>query len=110
MGLSANWSYPTTIKFGAGRISGLVEHCKALGIARPLLVTDRAMAALPITAQALDIFWDRNARVLSMWTHAKSPSATFIQAAAWEALSQMQHRARPIAASRDDHCAAMQLL
>ena len=55
MGLSANWSYPTTIKFGTGRISELAEHCKVVGIARPLLVTDRALATLPITAQALNI-------------------------------------------------------
>ncbi len=55
MELTANWSYPTTIKFGAGRISELAAQCKAVGMARPLLVTDRALAALPITAQALDI-------------------------------------------------------
>ncbi|MCC5993752.1 MAG: iron-containing alcohol dehydrogenase [Rhodobacteraceae bacterium] len=55
MGLHANWSYPTTIKFGAGRISELAAQCKAVGITRPLLVTDRALAALPITARALDI-------------------------------------------------------
>lgn len=55
MGPSANWSYPTTIKFGAGRISELALHCKAAGMARPLLVTDHALARLPITAQALDV-------------------------------------------------------
>lgn len=55
MGPTANWSYPTTIKFGVGRISELAAHCQAVGITRPLLVTDRALAALPITAQALDI-------------------------------------------------------
>ncbi|RQP06466.1 MAG: iron-containing alcohol dehydrogenase [Paracoccus sp. BP8] len=55
MTLRANWSYPTTIKLGAGRIAELAEHCRAAGIARPLLVTDRALAGLPITAQALDI-------------------------------------------------------
>lgn len=55
MGLHANWSYPTTIKFGAGRVSELAEHCKAVGIAKPLLVTDRALSSLPITSQALDI-------------------------------------------------------
>ena len=55
MGLNANWSYPTTIKFGVGRISELAAQCKAVGMAKPLLVTDRALAALPITAQALDI-------------------------------------------------------
>lgn len=52
--LTANWSYPTAIKFGAGRISELADHCKASGITRPLLVTDKALAALPITAAALD--------------------------------------------------------
>lgn len=50
-----NWSYPTAIKFGVGRISELAQHCKAVGIKKPLFVTDRALASLPITAQALDI-------------------------------------------------------
>ncbi len=52
---SRNWSYPTAIKFGVGRIAELAEHAKSAGLKRPLLVTDRALAALPITAQALDI-------------------------------------------------------
>ncbi|WP_028716184.1 iron-containing alcohol dehydrogenase [Paracoccus sp. J39] len=55
MTLRGNWSYPTTIKFGAGRVTELAEHCRAAGIARPLLVTDKALAGLPITARALDI-------------------------------------------------------
>ena len=50
-----NWSYPTAIRFGAGRIGELAEHCKAAGMHRPLLVTDKALAALPITARALDV-------------------------------------------------------
>ncbi|MBC7737232.1 MAG: iron-containing alcohol dehydrogenase [Candidatus Saccharibacteria bacterium] len=49
-----NWSYPTPIKFGVGRISELAEQCKAVGIAKPLLVTDKALASLPITIAALD--------------------------------------------------------
>ncbi len=52
---TANWSYPTLVKFGPGRIRELTDHCKALGLKRPLLVTDKALAALPITANALDI-------------------------------------------------------
>ena len=52
---TANWSYPTAVKFGPGRIAELAEHCRAAGIARPLLVTDRALASLPITAAALDV-------------------------------------------------------
>ena len=55
MKLKGNWSYPTAVKFGAGRIAELADHCRAAGITRPLLVTDRALASLPITAQALDI-------------------------------------------------------
>ena len=50
-----NWSYPTAIKFGVGRISELAEHCKAVGLKKPLLVTDKALASLPITAAALDV-------------------------------------------------------
>ncbi len=50
-----NWNYPTPIKFGCGRIAELAEHCKAAGITKPLLVTDKALASLPITAQALDV-------------------------------------------------------
>jgi alcohol dehydrogenase class IV len=50
-----NWSYPTAIKFGNGRISELAENCRAVGITRPLLVTDRGLAPLPITAAALDV-------------------------------------------------------
>ncbi|HEX8442637.1 MAG TPA: iron-containing alcohol dehydrogenase [Allosphingosinicella sp.] len=45
---NANWNYPTSIRFGNGRISELPEVCRALGIARPLLVTDPWLAALPI--------------------------------------------------------------
>lgn len=50
-----NWNYPTPIKFGPGRIAELADHCKAVGIKKPLLVTDKALASLPITAQALDV-------------------------------------------------------
>lgn len=50
-----NWSYPTAIKFGVGRISELAEHAKSAGLKKPLLVTDKALAALPITAAALDV-------------------------------------------------------
>ena len=55
MKLKANWSYPTLVKFGAGRISELADHCRTAGIARPLFVTDRGLATLPITARALDV-------------------------------------------------------
>lgn len=49
-----NWSYPTAIKFGVGRASELAAHCAAAGLKKPLLITDKALANLPITAAALD--------------------------------------------------------
>ncbi|OJF95642.1 iron-containing alcohol dehydrogenase [Pararhizobium antarcticum] len=55
MTITANWSYPTSIKFGAGRIKELADHCKALGIKNPLLITDRGLAPMPITQNALAI-------------------------------------------------------
>ena len=55
MSITANWSYPTAIKMGAGRIKELADHCKALGMKKPLLVTDRGLAPMPITQNALDI-------------------------------------------------------
>jgi alcohol dehydrogenase class IV len=50
-----NWSYPTAIKFGVGRIAELAEHCAGAGIKKPLFVTDKALASLPITADAVAV-------------------------------------------------------
>lgn len=47
--MKANWSYPTHMRFGAGRISELGEACEAAGILRPLFVTDEGLAELPMT-------------------------------------------------------------
>ncbi|KGE00837.1 iron-containing alcohol dehydrogenase [Rhizobium sp. YS-1r] len=55
MNIVANWSYPTAIKLGRGRIKELADACKALGLKKPLLVTDRGLASMAITAHALDV-------------------------------------------------------
>lgn len=55
MTLTGNWSYPTAVRFGAGRISELGDACAAAGISRPLLVTDRGLAGLLITGRAREI-------------------------------------------------------
>ena len=54
MKLRGNWNYPTSIRFGAGRIKELPDACRTLHMSRPLLVTDPALAALPMIANALD--------------------------------------------------------
>jgi alcohol dehydrogenase class IV len=55
MNLTANWSYPTAIRFGNGRIAEIGEACAQAGIKKPLLVTDRGLRDLPITAKTLDL-------------------------------------------------------
>lgn len=55
MDLVGNWSYPTNIRFGAGRISELADACAAAGIKNPLFVTDKGLASLPITTRTLGL-------------------------------------------------------
>ena len=53
MTVSVNWSYPTAIRFGAGRIAEIDQACAAAGITNPLLITDRVLADLPMVELAL---------------------------------------------------------
>ena len=50
--LSANWNYPTPIRFGPGRIRELAQTCREFGIERPLLVTDPGLAAMAMVTDA----------------------------------------------------------
>jgi alcohol dehydrogenase class IV len=52
MSQRSNWNYPTSVRFGAGRIAELADACKAHGIERPLFVTDPGLAGLPMTQMA----------------------------------------------------------
>ncbi|MDG2156836.1 MAG: iron-containing alcohol dehydrogenase [Amylibacter sp.] len=58
MTLNANWSYPTAIRFGAGRISEIADACFVAGIKKPLLVTDRGLAGMEITQKTLNLLED----------------------------------------------------
>ena len=42
------FAFPTTILFGAGARKDVARHLVAAGCARPLVVTDRGLAALPV--------------------------------------------------------------
>jgi alcohol dehydrogenase class IV len=53
MELKGNWNYPTSIRFGAGRIRELPDVCRTLGMQRPLLVTDSGLAKLPMVADTV---------------------------------------------------------
>jgi alcohol dehydrogenase class IV len=49
----SRFSFPTTIHFGAGARKLVAEHLRVHGVKRPLLVTDKALAALPVLAEFL---------------------------------------------------------
>src|ERR1700689_3016939 len=52
--LRGNWSYPTSIWAGPGRIAELAAACERAGIGRPLLVTDEGLRATPMIGNALN--------------------------------------------------------
>lgn len=53
--MNANWNYPTRVWFGAGRVTELPAACRALGVKRPLVITDRGLATAGITHDVLQI-------------------------------------------------------
>ena len=50
---AANWNYPTSIRFGAGRVAELPRLVAEAGMARPMLVTDPSLAQMPMLRDAL---------------------------------------------------------
>jgi alcohol dehydrogenase class IV len=56
--LVSKWNYPTTVRFGAGRIKELPDALAFAGIKRPLFVTDPGLAKLPVVASTLKILAD----------------------------------------------------
>ena len=50
--VKTNWSYPTRMLFGPGRIAELGDAAKADGFNKPLIVTDPGLAKLPVIGKA----------------------------------------------------------
>jgi alcohol dehydrogenase len=48
-----NWNYPTSVRFGAGRIKELAEAARLAGMHRPLVVTDPRLAQTAMVKDAL---------------------------------------------------------
>ena len=53
MDLRGNWNYPTSVRFGAGRIGELADAVRVAGTNNPLFVTDPVLAGLPMTQKAV---------------------------------------------------------
>ena len=62
--LTGNWSYPTQILFGKGRIKEISDLTKTHGIKRPLFVTDTGLANQEADASKsrVQLVWNRKFR------------------------------------------------
>jgi alcohol dehydrogenase class IV len=49
-----DWSFPVPISYGPGRLTEIGQKCLAIGVAKPLIVTDRGSADLPFIAKLQD--------------------------------------------------------
>ncbi len=47
----SGFSFPTAIRFGAGSRKEVAQHLRERGLKRPLIVTDKALGALPVLAE-----------------------------------------------------------
>lgn len=56
--MKGNWNYPTSVRFGAGRIAELPTACAELGMAKPLIVTDPGIAGLPMLGEISALLGD----------------------------------------------------
>lgn len=78
--MTGNWNYPTSVKFGAGRIREIASLCQAQNILRPLLVTDSGLASNPMVANTLALLRD-NGLQAELFSDLKSnPVAANVEA------------------------------
>src|SRR5690349_4461399 len=75
---NANFSFPTTILFGAGRIRELATRAAAVGANKPLVVTDAGLMATPAFRKVMDAA-PRGAAVFS--DTKSNPTADNVEAA-----------------------------
>lgn len=61
----ADFSFPTVIRFGPGARREVAPHLRERGLRRPLLVTDRALAALPVLQEFLSHLGDPDVAVFA---------------------------------------------
>jgi len=53
--VTANWSFPTSVRFGIDRISELASIVRELGASRPIVITDSGLKSMPPVVSALEV-------------------------------------------------------
>lgn len=90
MALTANWNYPTSIRFGAGRIGELAEACKSAGMQAPLIATDPFLATQPMIPASLEALNAAGLRA-AVFSAVKSNPVESNVSAGLDVLRQGQH-------------------
>ena len=81
----SSFAFPTPIKFGPGARKLVAQHLLDLGLKRPLIVTDKALAALPVMAEFLTHLQGLDVAVFSGVFGNPTCSQVMIGAAAFKA-------------------------
>ncbi len=76
---AADWSYPTSIRFGPGRIRELAASCEALGIKNPLLVTDSGLAGSTMVGEAISAAADAGLPIGLFSDIGSNPTGTHVE-------------------------------
>ena len=84
------WNYPTSIRFGAGRIGELPDACRELGIRRPLIVTDHGIAKMPMVDEILALQEDGGVASGLFFDVAGNPTGEHVEAGV-SALRERDH-------------------
>lgn len=78
--LVTTWNYPTRIRFGVSTVDETGSACRAAGITRPLLVTDPALARLPLIDRVLDALRRAGVQVAVFDGVRPNPTAANVEA------------------------------
>src|ERR1700736_5088915 len=78
--IAGAWNFPTRVITGAGRIAELPETCRALDIAKPLLVTDKGLANTALIAGCVKPLRDAGIEVRIFADVKSNPTETNLNA------------------------------
>jgi alcohol dehydrogenase class IV len=78
--ITGAWNFPTRVITGAGRIAELPETCRALDIAKPLLVTDKGLAETVLIADVVKRLCDAGIEVRIFADVKSNPAETNLNA------------------------------
>src|SRR5216683_3633577 len=78
--IAGAWNFPTRVITGAGRIAELPETCRAVDIAKPLLVTDKGLANTALIAGVVKHLCDAGIEVRIFADVKSNPTETNLNA------------------------------